>query len=51
MEKEIKEKVVKRITFYLECPICKRDISGVDKPTALRNFKRHTIKCNKEDKK
>jgi len=46
-----KEKVVKRITYYLKCPYCKREISGYDKKMTLRNFDRHVIKCKQEVKK
>lgn len=50
MKNEIKEKVIKKIVYYLECPLCKRNISGHDKKMTLRNFKRHTTKCKKNFK-
>jgi DNA-directed RNA polymerase subunit RPC12/RpoP len=50
MKKEIKEKVIKKITYYLDCPYCKKEIFGHDKVTVLRNFKKHSIKCKRKVK-
>lgn len=44
---ELKSKIIKKITYYIPCPYCNKDISGHDKVTALRNFKNHKIKCKK----
>ena len=47
---EVKSKPKVNRTYYLFCPVCKREIGGISQTTCIRNFKTH-FDCIHPDKK
>ena len=53
MKKQLqpKQKEVPRIIWFLECPKCKKEISGNYEAQAIRNLESHLGKHKKEELK
>jgi hypothetical protein len=49
-EKKIKYELQRSI-FFVECPSCHREITGISKDTLIRNIEAHLVKCKKKQRK